>query len=195
MTRKQNQDNRKNLLTKSKNLLFAFSMPISTQIKPLINPLIRTQGVRFYPLEKLDEKRFYPLEKPDEKKFYSLEKPDEIPTQSSVFSIISTFPFFALTALIVLALPFVIILDAPLVSSTTISSCTTLSSAGYYELTQDVSSYNTCMNITSNNVELDCKGFAIAYASAGVNTRIGIDATDGSTSHNTLTLIKYNIYQ
>ena len=53
-------------------------------------------------------------------------------------------------------------------SWTDISACRDLDTANTeYRLTQDVSRSVTCMNITANNVTLDCQGHKIVYGSGG----------------------------
>ncbi|MCA9497375.1 MAG: right-handed parallel beta-helix repeat-containing protein, partial [Nanoarchaeota archaeon] len=47
--------------------------------------------------------------------------------------------------------------------STEISTCSILSSSGYYNLTADIlnSSVNSCLNVSANNVVLDCQGHLV----------------------------------
>lgn len=57
------------------------------------------------------------------------------------------------------------------VNATTISSCQNLNSQGFYELNQSISTSGTCMQITNDNITLDCNGFSISSD----NTGTGID--------------------
>jgi len=57
-----------------------------------------------------------------------------------------------------------------------INNCTTLSSQGEYELTSSVSSGDTCMNITADNVQLDCAGRVILYNTDGGSNEYGVVA-------------------
>ncbi|MEM5878848.1 MAG: right-handed parallel beta-helix repeat-containing protein, partial [Candidatus Aenigmatarchaeota archaeon] len=45
-----------------------------------------------------------------------------------------------------------------------IYSCQNITSSGYYQLANDVSTIGTCFNITASNVELDCNWKRIDYA-------------------------------
>ncbi len=50
------------------------------------------------------------------------------------------------------------------ISSNNLTTCEEITSSGYYNLTQNVSSSGTCFTIKSNNVTLDCKGYQINYS-------------------------------
>lgn len=50
------------------------------------------------------------------------------------------------------------------------SSCGTLSSAGVYNLTQNVNSSGTCFTINGNNVVLDCQGYSINHSQVSPTT-------------------------
>lgn len=58
-----------------------------------------------------------------------------------------------------------------------ITSCQALDTAGVYTLNTNVSSFETCFNITSSHVTLDCQGNNITYNTAGVAFSRGIDAS------------------
>ena len=57
----------------------------------------------------------------------------------------------------------------------TISACGTISSAGVYTLTQDISGTGTCITISASDVVLDGQGKRVTYGSAG--TGVGVTAT------------------
>jgi hypothetical protein len=59
---------------------------------------------------------------------------------------------------------------------TPISSCTSISSSGSYELTQNVLAGGSCINITASNVDFNCQGFTINYSGSVVGA--GINVTD-----------------
>lgn len=59
-----------------------------------------------------------------------------------------------------------------------ISVCTNLNSANtVYDLTANVNSTATCMNVSANNVTLDCHGFTINYSTS--STGYGVNNMDG----------------
>ncbi len=59
-----------------------------------------------------------------------------------------------------------------------VSSCSTLSSAGKYNLTQDLNSSGTCITINADNVELNCLGFSITFDTSNSNSGFGITSSD-----------------
>ena len=69
-------------------------------------------------------------------------------------------------------------------AATNISACGTISSSGYYVLNQSITASGTCLIINTGNVELDCKGYNITYATGGGNGLIGIDATSAAATLN-----------
>jgi len=61
-------------------------------------------------------------------------------------------------------------------SATVINECSNLNTANtIYELSNTVNSTGTCMNITSDDITLDCKGFNLNYSSSSYG--YGINAT------------------
>lgn len=82
-----------------------------------------------------------------------------------------------------------------LASAEIFSSCGTISSSGYYELNQSISTTDTCVTITTSNVELDCKGYTMNYSSTGTATRFGVDAVLGVTPLSNITIKNCNIYR
>lgn len=48
----------------------------------------------------------------------------------------------------------------------TVTECSNIISRGVYNLSQNLSSAGTCLNITAQNVTLDCNGFTINYSSS-----------------------------
>jgi len=80
------------------------------------------------------------------------------------------------------------------VGATTISSCpTTISTPGDYDLSSDISSATSCITITTNDVNLDCKGNTVVYGSSGGNNALGIDATLSTMSLNNITIKNCNV--
>lgn len=61
-----------------------------------------------------------------------------------------------------------------------VSSCATLSSAGVYTLTQDISSTGTCLTISSSDVHVDGAGYNITYGTTGLGNGIYIDGPTGN---------------
>ncbi len=65
------------------------------------------------------------------------------------------------------------------ISSNNLTTCAEITSSGYYNLTQNVSSSGTCFTIKSNNVTLDCKGYQINYSTTSegyaINNSDGYD--------------------
>ncbi len=94
--------------------------------------------------------------------------------------------FYSVVLLFFFSFVFVYLL--PLGSATTLTACQTLSSSGYYDLSQSITANATCFTVTADNVEIDCKGYRISYGINGANTGIGVDATDGSNTHTNLTV-------
>ena len=68
-----------------------------------------------------------------------------------------------------------------------ISSCQIISTPGDYELTQDVSSGNGCINITVSNVGFNCQGFRITHASSGTGPAINVSNAGNVTVRNCVT--------
>jgi hypothetical protein len=62
-------------------------------------------------------------------------------------------------------------------SSNNIYQCGTLDSAGFYKLNQSISGAASCLNITSNDVYIDCSGFSITYDTGGSSGVVGINAS------------------
>jgi len=63
-------------------------------------------------------------------------------------------------------------------STTDISSCQNLIIGASYTLIQNVTGTGTCFNITASDVNLDCQGFTVTYASAG-GAGVGFDVLGG----------------
>jgi hypothetical protein len=57
--------------------------------------------------------------------------------------------------------------ELTLVLGTPVTSCSTLSSAGAYVLTQNITSANNCLTISASNVALSCNGHRINYMTDG----------------------------
>lgn len=73
---------------------------------------------------------------------------------------------------------FAVILISSISFALDISTCTNLNSANtVYDLTANVNSTATCMNISANNVTLDCHGFTINYSTSA--TGYGINNQNG----------------
>ncbi len=69
--------------------------------------------------------------------------------------------------------------------ATAVSTCQNINAAGSYQLTANLFSTSTCINITSSNTELDCNNFWIndtrgSQASAGIN----VSSVNNVTVHN-----------
>ena len=67
-------------------------------------------------------------------------------------------------------------------------SATPITTPGYYELNQSITSANTCLTIAASDVEIDCKGHTIEYANTGTATRFGIDVVLGTVFLNNITI-------
>jgi parallel beta-helix repeat protein len=81
------------------------------------------------------------------------------------------------------------LLAIPLVSATDIFDCSNLDAEySVYHLTTDIinSSYITCMNITANNIILDCQGHSIN--GQDVSDTIGINISYASTTTSNITV-------
>src|SRR3989344_6008825 len=66
----------------------------------------------------------------------------------------------------------------PTAFATAVSTCTNINAAGSYQLTGNLASIGTCINITSSNTELDCAGFWI-NASTGLDSfHSGVNITN-----------------
>jgi len=63
-------------------------------------------------------------------------------------------------------------------SSTPISACGSITTDSI--LTTDVTAIGTCMDISADDIELDCDGFTIRYDSSGVNNRYGVNISGRS---------------
>ena len=75
------------------------------------------------------------------------------------------------------------------VSAIDVPDCTVnLDAPGYYELTDDISSTADCLLITSNDVELDCKGHSISYGGNGANGGEGVKAILGTVYLSNITV-------
>lgn len=74
-------------------------------------------------------------------------------------------------------------------SATDVSSCGTLASAGYYELTADMNSNNSCITIAASDVNLDCNGYLINYSRHGVGYGIAM------SNKNNITIRGCNVIQ
>lgn len=61
---------------------------------------------------------------------------------------------------------FTIILSVGVIG-TDISSCTTISSGGSYQLINNISSSDTCLQVTASEVVIDCQGYKITYGTGG----------------------------
>ena len=70
-----------------------------------------------------------------------------------------------------------------------ITSCGTISSGGYYVLTQNISSSGTCLTISADNVTIDCDDYNITFGGA---SNWGIVSYSGN---NNLTVQNCNVYQ
>lgn len=69
-----------------------------------------------------------------------------------------------------------------------IFSCGTISSSGNYVLNESITSTGTCLTISADDVELDCRGNTIEYNTIGTSTRMGINAISGTTPRTNLTI-------
>jgi hypothetical protein len=70
--------------------------------------------------------------------------------------------------LFILVLVFILIFTFPHSSeAATLSECGNITSPGFYTLSNDVSSNTTCFNITSSDVNLDCKGHTLTGSQNG----------------------------
>ena len=80
-------------------------------------------------------------------------------------------------------------------SATVLSDCsaTAITTPGYYELNQSVTTTNTCFTLSTGDIELDCKGNTITYASTGTASRFGIDVYLGSVQISNVTIRNCNL--
>jgi|GEM_PF-1242006 len=58
------------------------------------------------------------------------------------------------------------------------SACMNITSSGTYTLLNNVTSPYTCMQITANNVVLDCQGYTILYGTAGTGNGVNVSQTN-----------------
>lgn len=62
----------------------------------------------------------------------------------------------------------IVLINLSFVIAIDVNSCQTLSSNDtFYTLTGNIESAGTCIQITNNNITLDCKGYSIRYSSTG----------------------------
>ena len=76
------------------------------------------------------------------------------------------------------------IVDPQANSSSTVYQCGTLDTAAVYTMNQSISGTGTCINITANNVVLDCAGYTINFSSGGTASRrvgVSVDTPDNVT--------------
>jgi parallel beta-helix repeat protein len=74
-------------------------------------------------------------------------------------------------------------------SANIINDCGNISAYGSYELDRNINSTTSCIDIMSDNVTLDCKGYTINYSYGGI-LGYGINNTDG---YNNITIKNCNI--
>lgn len=72
-------------------------------------------------------------------------------------------------------------------AATTVSFCSTISSAGVYEVNQTLNATLSCMNISTSDVVFDCLGNTILYDTSGTNGGVGIHAIS-SLSYKNVTI-------
>lgn len=69
-------------------------------------------------------------------------------------------------------------------AATTVSACSTISSAGTYEVNQTLNATVSCMNISAGDVVFDCLGNTIFYDTSGGNGGVGIHAVSAPSYRN-----------
>jgi len=62
------------------------------------------------------------------------------------------------------------------------TECKTLSSSGYYNLQNNVTSTGTCFTISAENVTLDCNNYWINFSTGGANNTRGVYSTQFNTT-------------
>lgn len=67
---------------------------------------------------------------------------------------------------------------------TTLSSCQSINNSGEYHLSQDINISGTCIDITSDNVNLNCKGYLIDGAAVGGDDGISSSGVSNITIEN-----------
>ena len=69
-----------------------------------------------------------------------------------------------------------------------IYQCGNIDSPGVYALNQSINSTTTCLYVTADNVEINCRGFKVIYGTGVGNLAIGINASNGTAARTNLTL-------
>jgi len=79
-------------------------------------------------------------------------------------------------------------LDQIIDPATNISACGSIISSGQYTLNQSITSTGTCINVTVDNVSIDCQGYTITYDTGGAAGYVGINASNGANARTNLTV-------